>query len=124
MTDLLLTLHRTDAYVSIGWMLLSALYGFTSHREHPSHLSRRYKIVLSIGAATLALQVVLGLLLLWSGLRPSSPLHVFIYGALPPLLLPGAYMYTRRQGRNHPNLAYGLVSLFLFALLIRGLFTA
>ena len=58
------------------------------------------------------------------GLRPGSVLHIAIYGALSPILLPGAYLYVRQQGGNHPNLAFGLVSLFLFAFLIRGTFTA
>ena len=123
MTDLLLTLHRTDAYVSIGWMLIAGIYGLAAHRSHRTFLSPRYRAVLIFGAILLVLQVVVGLSLLTSGLRPPSPLHIFIYGALSPLLLPGAYMYTRQQGRDHPNLAYGLVCLFLSAFLIRGTFT-
>ena len=124
MTELLLTLHRADAYLSIGWMLIAGIYGLAAHRSHRNYVSHRYRAVLIFGAMLLVLQVVLGLSILASGLRPLSPLHIFIYGALSPLLLPGTYMYTRQQGRNHPNLAFGLVSLFLFAFLIRGTFTA
>ena len=123
MIELLLTLHRTDAYVSIGWMLIAGVYGLASHRNHRAFLSPRYRAVLIFGAILLVLQVVVGLSLLTSGLRPPSPLHIFIYGVLSPFLLPGTYMYTRQQGRDHPNLAFGLVSLFLFAFLIRGTFT-
>ena len=124
MTELLLTLHRTDAYLSIGWMLIAGIYGLASHRRHRAYVSSGYKAVLIVGAALLAVQVALGLSLLLSGLRPGSALHIAIYGALSPLLLPGAYLYVRQQGGSHPNLAFGLVSLFLFAFLIRGTFTA
>ncbi len=124
MTELLLTLHRADAYLSIAWMFVAGVYGMASHRSHREHVTPRYRAVLIAGAALLALQVVLGLPLLALGLRPASALHIFIYGALSPLLLPGAYLYIRRQGTGHPNLAFGLVSLFLAAFLIRGMFTA
>ncbi len=124
MIQLLLTVHSWDAYISIAWMLLAAVYGLASHRRHPNYVPSRYKVILLVGAALLMLQVLLGLALLAWGLRPSSLLHIFIYGALSPLLLPGAYLYTRQQGRNHPNLAFGVVSLFLFAFLVRGTFTA
>lgn len=122
--DQLLALHRADAYFSIAWMLLSAVYGLALHRRHITYVPPRYKAILLIGSALLTLQVPLGLALLALGLRPSSILHIFIYGSLSPLLLPGAYLYTRQQGKRHPNLAFGLISLFLFAFLIRGTFTA
>ncbi len=124
MINLLLTAHRWDAYISIAWMLLSAVYGLALHRRHITYVPSRYKAILLIGAALLMLQVPLGLSVLTKGVRPSSLLHIFIYGALSPLLLPGTYMYTRQQGAGHRNLAFGLVSLFLFAFLIRGVFTA
>ncbi len=123
MVELMLMAHRWEAYGTIAWMLLAAVYGLASHRKHLAHVPSRYKAILIIGAAMLILQALLGLPLLAWGLRPSSLLHIFIYGALSPLLLPGAYLYTRQQGKSHPNLAFGLVSLFLFAFLIRGTFT-
>jgi len=124
MTDLVLNLHRADAYLSIGWMLIAGIYGLASHQSHRTYVSRKYKVVLVVGTILLALQIMLGLSLLTLGLRPASPLHIFIYGALSPLLLPGTYLYIRRQGNDHPNLAFGLVTLFLFAFLTRGIFTA
>jgi hypothetical protein len=123
MIQLLLTVHPWTAYITIAWMLLAAVYGLASHRRHTTYMPSRYKAILLVGAALLMLQVLLGLALLAWGLRPSSLLHIFIYGALSPVLLPGAYLYTRQKGRNHPNLAFGVVSLFLFAFLIRGTFT-
>ena len=123
MIQLLLTVHPWVAYITIAWMLLAAVYGLASHRRHTTYMPSHYKAILLIGAALLMLQVLLGLALLAWGFRPSSLLHIFIYGALSPLLLPGTYLYTRQQGRNHPNLAFSVVSLFLFAFLIRGTFT-
>ncbi|MDO8751313.1 MAG: hypothetical protein Q7K03_09265, partial [Dehalococcoidia bacterium] len=100
------------------------IYGLALHQRHITYVPSRYKAILLIGVALLMLQVLLGLALLAWGLRPASSLHIFIYGALPPLLLPWTYLYTRQEGKRHPNLAFGVVSLFLFAFLIRGMFTA
>jgi hypothetical protein len=124
MTTLLLALHTADAYLAIALMGVAAVYGFAAHRQHPAYVSRGYKTVLVSGAALLAIQVLIGLTMLASGLRPADVLHIAIYGALSPLVLPGAYFYVRGRGRGHPNLAFALVSLFLFAFLIRALFTA
>lgn len=124
MTELLLTLHRWDAYLSIVLMLVSGLYGLALHWRHYSFIPREYKVLLVAGATLLVLQVFFGLSLLASGLRPAPLLHMLIYGALSPLILPGTYAYIRQQGSKHPNLAFGLASLFLFAFLIRGVFTA
>lgn len=104
-------------------MLASAVYGFTSHRRHPSYISKGYRVLLIAGATVLALQVLLGLSLLANGLRPRTILHIIIYGAFSPLILPGAYFYTRGRGKSHSNLAFALVSLFLSAFLVRALFT-
>ena len=129
MITLLLIAHRWEAYATIAWMLASAAYGLALHRRSLSDTPPRYKAVLCykavlfVGEGLLVAQVLLGLSLLASGLHPASLLHIVIYGALSPLLLPGAYLYARQQGRKHPYLAFGLVSLFLFAFLIRGTFT-
>ncbi len=124
MTELLLALHRADAYLAIVLMAIASGYGFWGHRQHRHVLSRQYRILLLSSAAVLAVQVLIGLSLLASNLRPSTSLHILIYGALSPLVLPGAYCYTRGRGKGHPNLAFALVSLFLCAFLIRALFTA
>lgn len=123
MLSILLTLHRVDAFLGIGMMLVAAVAGFIAHRRDPVYVPPLYRWWLAAGAAVLGLQVLLGSALLASGLRPSDILHIAIYGALSPLVIPGAYLYTRGRGRGHPNLAFGLVSLFLFGFLIRGLFT-
>ncbi|MBI4339749.1 MAG: hypothetical protein HY680_07330 [Chloroflexi bacterium] len=124
MPSLLLTLHRADAYLGIALMVACALYGLASHRQHPGYLSPGYRALLIAGASVLALQVLLGLSLLAFGLRPSTILHIAIYGLLSPFILPGAYFYTRGRGKGHPNLAFALASLFLAAFLVRALFTA
>ncbi|MDO8749790.1 MAG: hypothetical protein Q7K03_01405 [Dehalococcoidia bacterium] len=123
MINILLMAHRWDAYISIAWMLLAAVYGLASHRRQPTNVPPRYKAILITGGSLLLLQVLLGLALLAWGLNPASSLHIFAYGALSPLVLPWAYMYTRQEGKRHPNLVFGVVSLFLFAFLIRGTFT-
>ena len=69
------------------------------------------------------IQAIIGLTMLATGLRPSDILHIAIYGAISPLVIPATYLYTRGRGRNHPNLAFALVTLFLMGFLIRGSLT-
>lgn len=123
MTSVLLILHRADAYSAILLMALAAVYGFAGHRQHPKTISARYRALLIGGAIVLGGQVPLGLGMLVGGLRPTTTLHIVIYGTLSPLILPGAFCYARGRGKAHPNMAFALVSLFLCAFLIRALFT-
>ena len=104
-------------------MLIAAIYGFVSHRHNPRHISAGYRKVLVLGGSVLLLQVFIGLTMLATGFRPSEILHIAIYGALSPLIMPATYLYTRGRGKNHPNLAFALVTLFLIGFLIRGSFT-
>ncbi|PKB66786.1 MAG: hypothetical protein BZY82_04870 [SAR202 cluster bacterium Io17-Chloro-G3] len=123
MGSILLSLHQIDAYMGIAIMLVAAIYGFVSHRRDPRHISAGYKRLLILGGSVLLIQVIIGLTMLATGLRPSEILHIAIYGALSPLVIPATYLYTRGRGRNHPNLAFGLVTLFLMGFLIRGTYT-
>ncbi|GEM_PF-4205521 len=123
MTNVLLVLHRADAYSAILLMALGAVYGFVGHRRHPTTITRPYRAILIGGAIVLGGQALIGLAMLAGGLRPTTILHIIIYGTLSPLILPGAYFYTRGRGKTHPNMAFALVSLFLCAFLIRALFT-
>lgn len=119
-SDTLLAAHRTLAYVTIAWMVICAAYGVVSHRRNPTLLSPAYRAVLGAGATMLALQVVLGPWLLLSGFRPAAPLHIFLYGGLSILVLPGTYIYIRKYGHDRPNMAFAMVSLFLAVFLVRA----
>ena len=121
--DTFLAAHRTLAYVSIGWMVVCAVYGLVSHRRNPTLLSSAYRVVLGVGATMLALQVVLGLWVLLSGFRPASPLHIFLYGGLSSLVLPATYVYIRTYGHDRPNLAFAMITLFLAVFLVRAVGT-
>lgn len=124
MAEILLILHHTNAYLSIICMLMAGIFGVTSHKRGQKQLSNNYKIILIAAEALIATQITFGISLLLSGFWPASSLHIFIYGALSPLLLPGAYIYYKQHPKKNPNLIFGIVSLFLCAFLIRATFTA
>ncbi len=68
----------------------------------------------------LALQAVPGFWFLLSGFRPATPLHIFLYGGLSFLVLPGTYLYIRKYGHDRPNMAFAMISLFLAVFLVRA----
>lgn len=122
--ELLLTLHRTNAYAAIAWMLVCAATGWVRHRRGSPTVGRPYGAALVAGAIQIALQSLTGLALFEAGLRPADVLHVLLYGTLAPLVLPSAWVYYLRRGRSRGNLIFGVVALFLAAFLLRATFTA
>ncbi|MBI2911801.1 MAG: hypothetical protein HYY05_06635 [Chloroflexi bacterium] len=122
--ELLLSLHRTNAYVAIAWMLVCAVTGLVRHHRECSTVGRLYGAGLAAGALLIGLQSLLGLALFVAGLRPADPLHVLLYGTLAPVLLPFAYVYYLRRSRSQGNLVFGVATLFLAAFLLRATFTA
>jgi hypothetical protein len=124
MEEIILILHRTNAYLSILCMLIAGIFGIASLQHGQKQLSSSYKIILIAAEALIAAQITFGISLLISGFWPTSSLHIFIYGALSPLLLPGAYIYYKQHRTKNPNLIFGVVSLFLCAFLIRATFTS
>lgn len=122
--ELLLSLHRTNAYAAIAWMLVCAVTGLVRHRRGCSTVGKVYATGLTAGAVQIGLQSLAGLVLFVEGLRPADLLHVLLYGMLAPVLLPAAYVYYLRRGRSQGSLVFGVAALFLAAFLLRATFTA
>ncbi len=86
-----------------------------------SPLSPSYRGALVIGVALGAVQALIGLVLVLSGLRPLDNLH-FLYGATVILTLPLVMSYIVDKKISRP-LAFGLASLFMAGLAIRAITT-
>lgn len=115
-------LHSRNALLIIFSVLACGLWGVGNHwRGQP--MSRAYLLALAGVEMLMALQAFMGTEMAFSGLRPSSILHLLLYGPLSLLALPGAYVYTRRQKTQRLPLVFGLTCLLLFGLSIRASFT-
>ena len=108
----------------VFWMLLVGVWGITRHWRGETEISRSYGRALWLAGTLPVLQALLGIALLLQGQRPSTLLHVLLYGTLAPLVLPIVYLYTQRRGHEHPALAFGLACVFQTAFLWRAIATA
>ena len=86
-----------------------------------SPLTPSYRGALAIGVALGAVQALIGLVLVLSGLRPLDNLH-FLYGATVILTIPLVMSYIVDKKISRP-LAFGLASLFMAGLAIRAITT-
>lgn len=77
---------------------------------------------LVIGEILVSVQVIAGLLLVVSGVRPSTSTH-YLYGTTAILVLPFAWSYFRERDQRQALLMYSLLALFIFGLAVRGMMT-
>jgi hypothetical protein len=76
-----------------------------------------------VGEIMMLAQVVLGLILLFSGLYPARLIH-FLYGTLTILALPALWVYTRGETDRRASLIWALAGLFMMGLALRAIGTA
>lgn len=85
-------------------------------------VSGSYTGSLIIGEILIVIQVVAGLLLLTTGVRPPTATH-YLYGITAILVLPFVWSYFRDRDQRQALLIYSLVALFIFGLAVRGVMT-
>jgi hypothetical protein len=76
-----------------------------------------------IGEILMIVQVIIGILLLVSGLYPARTIH-FLYGSLTVLVFPALWFYTRGDTDRRASLIWGLAGLFMMGLALRAIGTA
>ncbi len=77
---------------------------------------------LIIGEILVTVQVIAGVLLVVSGVRPVTSTH-YLYGITAILVLPFAWSYFRERDQRQALLIYSLLALFIFGLAVRGMMT-
>lgn len=110
-------LHRRSGWYVAGILGLIGMWGLVlaAMRRGPG---RAFYFAFGLGVVAVLLQVALGVVVFSSGIDPGNQ-HVF-YGVVIAFTLSFAYIY-RLQLAKRPALAYGLLSLFLMGLGIRGI---
>jgi heme A synthase len=115
-----LELHQSVARALVLYYAAAGVWGvFLAIRKSP--LSPGYRGALVIGVGLGVVQAALGMILVFSGLRPADNLH-FLYGASVILTLPLVMSYIVDKKISRP-LAFGLASLFMAGLAIRAITT-
>ncbi|MFN2451011.1 MAG: hypothetical protein ABR541_01505 [Candidatus Dormibacteria bacterium] len=107
--------HRVWAFVVLALLLVAVVAGLLALRREA--WQQRYATYLRVCTGAIAIQAVVGLVLLFSGERPHRGLH-FLFGPVVLITLPvAARIGERRQARRSPVLLGGATFAFAMALL-------
>jgi hypothetical protein len=116
-----LTLHQGFANAVLIYSLLLAAWGlflyFRSRNPPGSYLG-----ALAILEGLAIIQGLVGIILLGQGHRPHDALH-FLYGVVAVVTLPTAYFMSTGGMERRDSLVFGLATLFLVGIAIRGITT-
>ena len=118
----LFQVHQALANASLIFSFIIAGYGFWRYLRNQG-IDGSYWGVLASGELLYVAQIVVGLLLLASGLRPARTAVHLLYGALLTLVLPGAYVATRAADSRREALLYAAIGLFLAGISLRAMST-
>ena len=77
---------------------------------------------LAIAEILLIAQLLVGIFLWTQGLRPPRTIHV-LYGFLIPVMIPGAFFYTRGRVGRPESLVYATTAIITVGLLVRAITT-
>jgi nitric oxide reductase large subunit len=103
------------------FMLAMGIWGLFGYVRGQA-VSGSYAGSLVIAEALIVVQVLAGILLLATGLRPPSTTH-YLYGISAILVLPFAWSYYRDRDQRQALLIYSLIAFFVFGLAVRGVMT-
>jgi hypothetical protein len=113
--------HSNWARVVFIYAALVAVWGLflwvRGHKPSPGYLG-----ALVIAEGVFVVQGVAGLISLASGHRPHEGLH-YLYGVVLVLTLPAAYFFGNNATERRDSLIFGLGTLFLVGIAIRGIGT-
>ncbi|MDE3075344.1 MAG: hypothetical protein KGJ86_07935 [Chloroflexota bacterium] len=110
----MLQLHQVFSTAVLLVLLLLGLWGVIAGTlKRPVGGSYRSTYLLS--AMLIGVQDVIGLVLFFSGPRPGTMLHL-LYGAVPLIVLFGAFSYSTDVTPRREALTFGIAALFCFIL--------
>ena len=114
-------IHTRLANVALIYMLIVSLWAFFRFFRRQG-VDSSFWGALAIAEFLLLAQMVFGIYLWTQGLRPARSIHL-LYGFLIPVMIPGAYFYTRGRVGRPENLVYGTTTIITAGLLVRAIVT-
>jgi hypothetical protein len=110
--------HGRLANTALLFIGIMALWGFWRffRRQGPD---ASYFGALVVGEILILIQVILGVILWASSLRPGQGIHI-LYGVISALAIPGVYLFTKGREDRRDMLAYAAVLAFLVGILLRA----
>lgn len=123
MTELLPFIHQRLGITALYFFLIISVWGYYRFFRKQG-LDSGYWGVLAIGELLLVAEALLGVAMYASGFRPARDWLHILYGAIIPVLIPGAYFYTRGRGDRAEILVYSTAAIITCGLILRAIYTA
>jgi len=114
-------IHGRLADTALYYMLIVSIWAFYRFFKRQS-LDSSFWGALAIAELLLVAQLFIGIYLWTQGLRPPRTIHA-LYGFLIPVMIPGAYQYTRGRAGNPEFLVYATTTIITVGLIFRAIFT-
>jgi len=115
-------IHGRLALTAFTYFLILSLWGFWRFFRKQG-VSPAYWGALAVGEILLLAQALLGGYLWITGLQPARDIHI-LYGVIVPIMIPGAYLYTKGRDGRPEVLIYAAATIIAVALLMRAIVTA
>lgn len=122
MIEFLADIHARFATTSMLYFALISLWGYFRFFRRQG-LDPAYWGALVIAEILVVAEALLGVYLWASGLAPARPVH-FLYGALIPIMIPAAYLYTRGRAARAEIMIYATATIITVGFIIRAVYTA
>lgn len=114
-------IHASLGNTALLYFLIVSLWGFLRFFRKQG-VDSAYWGMVAIAELLVLAQGALGAYLWFTGPPPARSIHV-LYGVLVPLLIPGAYLYTRGRDGRPEMLVYGTATIITAGLIIRAIYT-
>lgn len=122
MADFVVHLHAGLGSTSLYYFLILSVWGYVRFFRKQG-IDSTYWGMLAIAELLLLAECALGAYLWLGGYRPMRSIHA-LYGLIVPVMLPGAYIYTKGRGARAEILIYSTAAIITVGLLIRAIYTA
>jgi hypothetical protein len=122
MGDLIVDLHKGLGNTSLYYFLIISVWGYVRFFRGKG-IDSTYWGMLAIAEMLILAECLLGGYLWLAGYRPARNLHA-LYGLVIPLMIPGAYLYTKGRTAKVEILIYGTATIITVGLIIRAIYTA
>lgn len=122
MADFIVNLHKGLGTTSLYYFLVISVWGYARFFRGKG-IDSTYWGMLAIAELLIVAECLMGGYLWLGGYRPARNLHA-LYGLVIPLMIPGAYLYTKGRTAKAEILIYGTATIITVGLIVRAIYTA
>ncbi|MEX2054678.1 MAG: hypothetical protein WD972_00710 [Candidatus Andersenbacteria bacterium] len=124
MPDLLILVHERLGVTALYYFLFVSAWGYYRFFTRQG-INSAYWGMLAIAEGLILVEVFLGIYMWLAGFpQPARGILHVIYGAIIPIMIPGAYFYTRGRGERAEILVYSTAAIITCGLILRAIYTA